>query len=91
MHGKPVLRFCAGRLGERKPGVHEGRFDPVPLLGQSITERPFQGLDGDPGRVALADGATAGCCGLERLSGSRWTALARADGTGGQPPDPRDI
>lgn len=38
--------------------IHTSPLDPVPLTTESITERLFRGLQGDPDRVVLTDGMT---------------------------------
>ncbi|WP_128515798.1 AMP-binding protein [Tabrizicola thermarum] len=56
--------------------IHASPFPPIALTGESITERIFRGLVGDPDRVVLIDGPsgremTAGAleAGIRRLAG----------------------
>jgi acyl-CoA synthetase (AMP-forming)/AMP-acid ligase II len=56
--------------------IHKSSYAPITLTGESITERVFRGLKGDPGRVVLIDGPTgreltAGALeeGIRRLAG----------------------
>ncbi|MGL4235505.1 AMP-binding protein [Tabrizicola sp.] len=50
--------------------IYQSPYPPVTLTGESITERIFRGLKGDPDRVVLIDGP----------SGAEMTAGALADG-----------
>ncbi|MEM6763232.1 MAG: AMP-binding protein, partial [Pseudomonadota bacterium] len=66
--------------------IYASPFAPVTLTELSITERLFQGLEGDPDRVVLIDGpsgrtVTAGTLrdGIQRLAGG---LLARGDSNG---------
>ena len=56
--------------------IHTSPYPPIPLTGESITERVLRGLGPDPGRVVLIDGPsgremTAGALesGIRRLAG----------------------
>ncbi|MES2816400.1 MAG: AMP-binding protein [Pseudomonadota bacterium] len=56
--------------------IYQSQYPPIPLTGESITERVFRGLEGDPDRVVLIDGPsgremTAGALveGVRRLAG----------------------
>ncbi|MES2335611.1 MAG: AMP-binding protein [Pseudomonadota bacterium] len=56
--------------------IYQSPHPPIALTGESITERVFRGLDGDPARVVLIDGPsgremTAGAlqAGIRRLAG----------------------
>ena len=36
--------------------IYRSPYPPITLTGESITERVFRGLEGDPDRVVLIDG-----------------------------------
>jgi acyl-CoA synthetase (AMP-forming)/AMP-acid ligase II len=56
--------------------IHRSPYPPITLTGESITERVFRGLQGDPDRVVLIDGPT----GYEMTAGALMDGIRRLAG-----------